>query len=68
MKKGSWGAISLYVSPKAAMFVSYSVSLLIQTAKLPICKQRSTLGYLTHALRRAPYTQQATLSDNGIFT
>lgn len=41
MKKGSCGAILLYVSPKAAIFVSYSVSLLIQTAKLPICKPKS---------------------------
>ena len=46
MKKGSWSAILLYVSPKAAMFVSYSVSLLIQTAKLPICKQESLWIYI----------------------
>ena len=40
MKKGSCSLILLYVSEKAAMLSAYSVSLLIQTAKLPTCIDR----------------------------
>ena len=46
MKKGSWSTILLYVLEKAAMLSAYSVSLLIQTAKLPTCIDRFVSGIL----------------------
>ena len=44
MKNGSRSAMLLYVFRKAAMLSAYSVLLLIQTAKLPTCKDTDQLS------------------------